>query len=350
VRPQTPIEEALLDDFIAALATPVPERPPLVDRVGTFGRELTSSPRRAAAVTAWLFALAAALLSTVRTSVAVRTSLGPAHARCGLDAFFGGARDPAVGAACRHAEATRLVLFVPAVAVVLAGLVLAAGVVVRRGRRTEGSRGAAAVDKLRSHPWHAAAIAAGILALPVGAVALRPVVVERPGSGGLVTAHCGVDTYLFGYPERAVQNACRHAYGGHAHILAGVALLVALGAVAAVLVAVAGRKVARARFVLTTIGVMAGAVALIALRPVNVVVDVGEAPIVAHCGIDTYLVGHPDRAVESACRRHVRTHAAVAAASAALALVTLAAARVDVVTRRLSDQRRPAVPPRTQPT
>jgi hypothetical protein len=81
---------------------------------------------------------------------------------------------------------------------------------------------------------------------------------------------------------------------------------------------------------------------LVALRPIDVLVRGGPTPIVARCGIDTYLVGHPDRAVESACRRHVGKDVGVAAAAMALAFVTLGASRIDLASLQLRARRRQA--------
>jgi hypothetical protein len=61
------------------------------------------------------------------------------------------------------------------------------------------------------------------------------------------------------------------------------------------------------------------------VRPVTVTVTDNGSVATARCGLDSYLGGYPDHAVQQACRAHDATHAAAALGVLALSVVGLGA-------------------------
>jgi hypothetical protein len=330
--------EEQVDELLADLAVPVPDRPSLGDRAAAVVREVTSTPRRAAACTAWIFAVV--VLTAVwleQPTVSVQTSLGPAKSSCGIDIFFYGYPDPAISRACRHAEAAHFGLFVPALLLVVAGLVAAAVVTLRRPGDTDGT-GSTIRSALRRAPIRSGLVSLGVLAVVVGAFALRPAPVQLVHSGVVLTAHCGADAYFFGYPDATIHAACQHAYGGQAHLLI-VAIIVAaigLGALAQIAYTHAADRLARQGLALIACAVILAVIAIVAIEPLSVGVNEGPAPVVAACGLDTFVAGYPDHAVEHACRAHFATHAAVGSAAGTLAMLIIAWGVVILSRRRRS--------------
>ncbi|MHB8463994.1 MAG: hypothetical protein ACYDH6_15495 [Acidimicrobiales bacterium] len=317
------VDDARVDVAIAALAIPIAERAPLLDRAGAFARELTATPRRAALCTAWGFVALIAFASLSRTSGAVRTTTGPGSARCGLDVFVSAHPGTNVTQVCRHAEVARLAVFVPAMIAVIAGLV-AATLLSRRS----GGRISAGLDALRGAPVHAGLIVLGALGAAFGSVALVPAHVEIVRDGTLTTARCGVDTSLFGYPDATVEHACRHAYSGQGHIVLGatVIALVGLGALGHLLFRGRDRgPLARRQLVGAAFAVALAIIVLGALRPVQVTVAENGGTAIARCGLDSYIGGYPDHAVQVACRSNDGTHAATALGAVVLIVVGLGA-------------------------
>lgn len=303
---------AVGDHAVAELAEPVELTPPLTDRLVELARELTSTPRRAAAVTAWFVCAVAALVALVPSPVSVRTRLGPARARCGLDTFVYSYPDRAVRDSCRHAEAGHLAVFIPAAVVLSAGLMAAAVIVLRRNGRAA---------RLAASPARLALVAVGAVAALVGLLALRPAVVELNQGGAVTTARCGADSYFFGYPDGAVKAACHRAYAPHAWVLFLATVVVAVTAVALVVLGGRLRSTTSWAGPVAAVALIVGAFLLV---PSTVQVAGGTTPATASCGIDTILAGHPDRAVEHACRsrdtgRVVIALAALAAAGGAAA-------------------------------
>lgn len=292
---------------VADLAEPVELTPPLTDRLVEMARELTSTPRRAAVVTVWFFCAAAGLAALIPSSVSVRTRLGPARARCGLDTFIYSYPDRAVRDSCRHAEAGHLALFIPAAVILLAGLMAAAVIVLRRNGRAA---------RLAASPARQALVGAGAVAALLGLLALRPAVVELNQGGAVTTARCGADTYFFGYPDGAVNAACHPAYAPHAWMLLIAAVVVAATAVALVLLGGSPRSTTSWAGLVAAGALIIGALLLV---PATVQVAGGTTPVTASCGIDTILAGHPDRAVEHACRSRDTGRALVALAALATA-------------------------------
>ena len=301
----------VIDDRIAALAVPVAPGTPLVDRVMSALRALTSTPRRAAALTGWCVALVVGVLClAARSTATVTGALGPARVRCGLDGFVYGYRDHAVQNACRHAEAGRLGIFVPAALVVIAGMVGAIAITGWFGRVWRAAGRA---------PVAAALVIVGVVTIPVALGALRPVSVEHLSGGTLTTAHCGADTYYLGYPDASVQAACRQAYAPHAHLLFAALVVLLVGAVAAV--TLAWRSAALRRWVLVA-GTATVLLVVVAAASRPVTVRVGAEPATyASCGLDTVVAGYPDPAVQHACRQRLGTRTAAGVAAGMLTLV-----------------------------
>src|SRR5437763_320982 len=292
-----------IDGLLADLAEPARGRPPLWSRMVRAANALSSTPRRAALGTVWLFALAAlVLVSLVRPTVSVQTSLGPGKAACGVDVFLYGHPDAAVANACRHAGSARGWLLLASLVVVLGGA--AAGTLVLAQR--QGPRPAARV-------LPALIAALGGFAFVVGALALRPAPVQLISRGTVVTARCGADAYFFGHPDPMIQSACRHAYSGQAHVLIGAIVVAAI--VAAALgfrrLAGLGRRRDRTRLLAGMVAGLLALVGLVAFVPKTVSVAGGAAPVVASCGLDTFLAGHPDHTIQASCRSHYANRAAL---------------------------------------
>jgi hypothetical protein len=315
-------DDESIDEMVASLAEPVVERPSLLDRILAFLSELTATPLRSSLLTAWAFAvIVVAVTWLVQPSVNVRTSLGPAKARCGIDVYLYGYPDRAVAGACRHAEAVNFAFFVPAMVVVLTGIVAAGLLAFRRSIRLRqpgadpqqpGADPQHFLLRLRSSPPQAALVLVGSLAAILGMFALRPVPVSLDESGSLVSAHCGVDAYFRGYPDPVIGPACKHAFAARSHWIEICGALAVIGLIA--LLQVAYSSPAPSWWKLrASVVVAAGAFAVItalSLAPVTVNLTEGSIPVSASCGIDTYLAGYPDQAVQSACRAHFGSRAA----------------------------------------
>ncbi len=319
---------------LAPLAQPVEEREPFVDRVARGWRQVSAAPRWGALLMLVAVAIVIAAIAAVPRTITVDTPAGAASARCGLDAVVSSYPDHAVADACRSAETSRFAVFVPAALIVFGGMIAIAVALLRAARARGRSRLVAAVDRLRASPLHTALVVIGLAGVVVAIVSLRPAVVEIPGTP-FVTARCGIDAYLSHYPDSAVGTACEHAAAGHAHaFFVGIALVaVGLAGAAHLVWRTATHDSARftlAAVLVALVLVFGGAVAL---QPVAVALEQNGAPIVANCGIDTYVGGHPDAAVQSACRSHFGGHAA-AGGVAVVGLGVLGAAAIAWPRRR----------------
>ena len=200
-----------------------------------------------------------------------------------------------------------------------------AALTVRVEVRSWASRTRTALEPLRRTPVRAALVGLALVAAVVGVVALQPASASYVDGGNTVQVDCGADAYYFGHPDATVERVCGWAYAGRAHVLAASLVLVAVGVAAAATVAFAAMK-GRARRALGFF-VVAGVLAIVgvaALGPVVTQVGDANAPTTVSCSIDTYLAGHPDRAIASACRSRYGTHALVA-------FTALAASGVGVV-------------------
>lgn len=312
-----PRDDETIDRAIADLAVPVEAGPPPTDRLLGFFGHLTATPLRSSLLTAWAFAaVVTAITWLAQPTRPVRTALGPARVSCGIDVYFYGYPDRAVASTCRHAEALNFGLFVPAAIAVLAGLV-AAALIALNGRTVLSPVAAPTLlTRLREVPASAALVVLGLPAVVVGLFALRPAPVTLIQNGVAITARCGADSYfgfLGGYPDHNVATACSRAYSGRAHVLE-ICVVVALLASVVLLQLAFSKSVPGWRKLRTTVVMMAGALTVVtalALAPVAVPIGDGATPEVARCGIDTFLAGYPDQAVQSACRSHYAGHAAV---------------------------------------
>jgi hypothetical protein len=313
-----------IDEGVASLVLPVGPRQPVVERLRTAGRELTSTPRRAALATAAAMCAVLALAAMWPTTIHVGSSIGPTTVRCGLDSFVYRYPDQHVVTGCRHAEAGRLALFIPCLLVAGCAMAGAALVALTRSRASDGRLAAFAEQLIRSPARAASSVALGASSI-VAILALRPATVETLRGGDLLTIRCGADTYFFGYPDAAIDHTCSRAYAGHAAVL-GVAL--GVGLAAALALAIMGvARAARARqrrlvgavlFVAATV-----TVAVFGLRPAPVRIDEGGTAVTASCGVDAVVAGYPDRAVQRVCRAHV-AHRLVTAAGVELGIAGVA--------------------------
>lgn len=321
-----PGAEERVDRLLAELALPVPERPSLLDGILGLSRELTSTPRRAALATSWVFAFVLMwIVWLVQPTVTARTSLGAVTARCGIDVFVYGYPNPPVARTCRSAEAVHFALFVPAALVVVTGIVAAVVFAVRYDVFASGVGGGKLLPALRRARVQVSLAGLGAVAVVIGLMALRPATAEFVRSGVLITSQCGADTYFGGYPDRAVLSACGRAYAGHAHVLEAACLVALIGTAALIQVLYATFREPRHRRRLTAVlaGVVLAATSAIALRPVDVTVPHQSAPVVASCGVDTFLVGYPQAAVQTVCRSNYGSHAALGLVAGTLAIAML---------------------------
>ena len=184
---------------------------------GELWSRLTETRWRAglAAVGAAAVVVALAVLrpAPIQISEAGRT----VTAQCGANSFFFGYPDPVVRTACSSAYAGQAHVLIGAVVVALVGAVAAAPA-------------AMGALRLRFPPRSLAllglAVGLGVVAL----VASAPVTVVIPGRTETV-ASCGLDTYIAGYPDHVVQQACRAHLGGHFALFLGAGVLCVAAAV-----------------------------------------------------------------------------------------------------------------------
>ena len=332
-------EDDVIDERLAELAEPVETGPGLVSRLVAAGQELASTPLRAAVCSASGFAAAVLVWACAdRPTVSVHTALGPARAACGLDVYLYGDPDKVVAGACVRADSAHLGLAIASAAVLLAGAVGAAFIVARRHDDTDASRRYSPIRWLQTSLLHASVAAMGLMAVVVGALAVRPVPIEVISGDTAIDAHCGADTYFFGYPDQSISSQCQRAYAGHAHVLIGAAVVLGVAVIALgyLIFTELDRRLQKVRLTAGAIAVALVVLSILALMPKSVSVDEGGRPVVAACGVDSYLVGNPDYAVQSSCRSHYGVDAAIGLSSAALAMLAVAVAVVVPVRRRRS--------------
>jgi hypothetical protein len=313
--------DELIDARIAEITEPLPGGGSPLRLV----RELSSTPARAAALTAWAFAWLLLGLSLGRTSATAVHGTVTIAGRCGLDVYLVPSRDSLFTAACRRSETARLALFAPALVALLVGA--GAGIAVLG--RSRGSRLAAAIVRA---PRQAAMVAVGLVALPLATVALHPVVVPSVDTGGVGTVSCGADSYFFGFPQTDVQHACSHVYRGHVPLLVAAALGLLIGIAGAAWLAwtsLASSPRGRRRLERIAMACAVVVVLAVALRPAQVRIVEGSEVVYARCGVDSVLAGVPDRSVQEACRSRMAVPAFAGAAAVLIlgALGGLAAVR-----------------------
>jgi hypothetical protein len=304
---------------------------------------LWQTPNRAAATTLWAVAAGTvAVTATLHSTRLVHTSLGPARVSCGLNVYVYGDPDQAVDHACRHALAGNASLFALALVLVLAGLV-AMGILIGcrywsppSAKRAEAQGGAV---RRGGHwvPGRWVLVGLGVVGAVVALASLRPVPLAVNESGTVVSARCGADTYFGGYPDGLIQSACRRAYSGQAHVMEVSMLLAIVGLAAVVSLLVSSSRFDNRRLGAAVAAAVLVVVAAVTLSPVTVLVKGGPAPEVASCGLDTYLAGYPENAVQAACRSHYETKAA-AGISAGLVALILAGSAIVGIPRRLPER------------
>jgi hypothetical protein len=334
-------DDPVIDDLLAGMAEPLPDRPPASDRFLALLSELRATPGRASLLTVWtLSSLVLTIACLWQPTVAVQTSLGPARASCGLDVFVYGYPDNVVAGACRHADTGRLSLGLASGLVVLAGLV--AMVVFAYRRRAPSSLGPPNVpylSRLFASPARLVLGALGVVAAILGLLSLRPVPIYLVRSGLLITARCGADNYFGHYPDASIRSACTGAFSGHAHLLEVCVIFVILGVGAMLSVAYSSGEQWRRRRISVVLAVVAlGLVSAAFLAPEAVLVTAGPAPVVAECGIDTFVAGYPEYSVESSCRDHYAVRAAGGLSTGAVAVIVAVTGWVIVRRTRLAER------------
>jgi hypothetical protein len=177
---------------------------------------------------------------------------------------------------------------------------------------------------------------------------------------GPARVSCGLNVYVYGDPDQAVDHACRHALAGSATLFV-LALVVVLAWLAATGVLVGrrywslrsanraeaqggallgGGRWVRGPWVLVGLGVVGAVAALGSLRPVPLAVNESGTVVSVRCGADTYFGGYPDGLVQSACRRAYSGQAHVMEVSMLVAAIGLGALISILVISRRFDNRR----------
>ena len=310
-----------VDRWLATTASAESVRPKVLgERILGWVHQITATRLGAAACAVWVFAVIVGVVSwAVQPTVNIASgSTSRIVANCGLDSFFYGYPDPAVQSACRHAEAAPLSLFILSVVVVSAGALAA---ILSICRRAAIARPGPLSAPLRLVPW---LFAVAIAAVVVGVLALRPAPAQMVQAGQLTNLRCGIDTYLFGYPDHAVQDLCHRAYDNEFHVVLAAVLIGATDLVILgwVLTRTSGRWPLR-RTLTLALALGLAVASLIALRPVTVSLRESGGPVVVNCGLDVYIAGYPDRSVQSACRHSYTSHAATGLGLAVLSLLVL---------------------------
>jgi hypothetical protein len=326
-------EEERVDELLAALAVPLPARPPVAERLAAWFLEVSRTPLRAALGTTWIFAAITVVVCwTWRVEIFLQTRSGPVVAVCGLDSMVYGYPDPVVARGCRQVEVGRFELFLPAALVVAVGLVAGSRVAWRQHVARRGGTPGELWSRLTESHWRAGLAALGAAGVAVALAALRPAPISITEGGRTVAAQCGANSYFFGYPDPVVRSACSRVYAGQAHMLIGAVVVGLIGAVAAAPAVVAALRL---RFPLRSLALFGsalvlGVVALVASAPVTVIIP-GHPATVASCGLDTYVAGYPDHLVQAACRAHLSGHFALFLGAGVLCL---SAAAMGLIRRR----------------
>jgi hypothetical protein len=202
-----------------------------------------------------------------------------------------------------------------------------------RERAPLADRAVRAWRELVSTPRRAALATIGCVALVVAVVCAIPTTRAVRTALGPARAHCGLDIFVYGYPDHGVRSACRSAESARLALFLPAALvaLVVLGAGLWLSIKAAGRPLldavrqAPARAALVLAGLVAIPAGVGALRP-SIVDFVGPGSLTtAHCGADAYFFGYPDPVVLHACRRAYAGHAHVLEISAVVVATGLAA-------------------------
>ena len=193
---------------------PPPYVPPLTldERLVKAWREVTRTPGRAALATLDLCAIGGFLISLRTIPVTTVDAQGPLRARCGITFYVSGASNPAVKAACRYAFASR----VPQL--LLLGVVAVGATALLIGSIARPTPHRALWRAVTRTPSGAALATLNAALLVVVFSAAQPVNLATTDPGGALRAHCGLQYYIVGVSDSAVQHACRRAYGPRASV------------------------------------------------------------------------------------------------------------------------------------
>ena len=229
----TTIEAPAMEEIPVDRYTPPPytPRPTFSEQVAKVVGEIRKSPARAAAATLALCLFVIGLVSLRPVSVTGADEISAFKAKCGLSIYVLGNNSSGVQRTCRDAYGGRAItffvaaigfLFVSALLVVL----LARPVPVPDDDNPSGSLW----RRLTRTPSRAALLTLNAVLLVVAVASLLPVRVHGDSSQGAFSAECGMTFYLAGHEDSAVEQACRHAYGGHAlTFFASAVVLVGVG-------------------------------------------------------------------------------------------------------------------------
>jgi hypothetical protein len=146
---------------------------------------------------------------------------------------------------------------------------------------------------------------------------------------------CGLDVYLYGYPDHSVASTCRAAealrFGFFIPALLGVIIgLIAMSTIVARRGApLRGRERrlfgwvtgARREALAMAIGMVALVGGLFSLRPVPASWVSSGVLVTAHCGADTYFGGYPVQGVDAVCSRAFATQGHILEVCAVLVLL-----------------------------
>jgi hypothetical protein len=172
-------------------------------------------------------------------------------------------------------------------------------------------------------PGRAALATLDACAVAAFLISLRPIPVTTADAAGPLRASCGVGFYLGGASNRAVDSACRFAYGSRmpALLLLG---LVVVGTTGLLIRSLRrdpdedqpsrlwGRLSSSPALAALAAFELAAVVAVVAAaQPVAVTTTDAAGALRAHCGLQYFIVGVGNAAVRQSCRRAYGSRAAV---------------------------------------
>ena len=197
---------------------PPPYLPPatLDERILSTWREVTRTPGRAALAALGVCALAGFLVSLRPVAVSTVDATGPLRAQCGISFYLAGASNRAVDAACQYAFSSRIPVLVLLGLVFVGSAGLLVRTILRDGVTTPAEGTGRRWRELTNSPARAALAVFELAALVAVIAAAAPVSTVTADAAGPLRASCGLQYFVFGTSNPAVQTACRHAYAPRA--------------------------------------------------------------------------------------------------------------------------------------
>ena len=203
-----------------------------------------------------------------------------------------------------------------------------------------GVRAVRAARNFVSTPARAAFTTAWGFGLIISLACLLPTSRTTLTASGPARVECGLDVFLYGYPDAAVARVCRSAEVSRLALFVPALLLVVLGVACAAVGAARASGPARQRWSqvaawmrcfpvpsgLILLGVLATPAMFWSIRPAPAQLTTDGALNALQCGPDSYFLGFPDRAVQVACTQAYGPRAHVLVGAGCLVLIGLAVA------------------------